>query len=207
MRLKQFKPTHLGRPRILWMVLGALLLVSLLPIGLYHRQVLQLSQKKLTDTESVQQTEVTRSLAEQVQLFESNLHQQLISQRQILALTGVIEDVDDPVRAPQVQRLLENFVSGNPNFRYLTVVGKKGKGTGAGDFRADQDPFVSRALQRAFATSIQSLRFQSDPLALGAENRPAIVMAVPLQVGRGKDLKGSVKVEVIIPAHITGVTA
>ncbi len=182
MRLDQFKPTHLGRPRILWMVLGALLLVSLLPIGLYHRQVLQLSQKKLTDTESVQQTEVTRSLAEQVQLFESNLHQQLISQRQILALTGVIDDVDDPVRAPQVQRLLENFVSGNPNIRYLTVVGKKGKGTGAGDFRADQDTFVSHALQRAFATSIQSLRFQSDPLALGAENRPAIVMAVPLQV-------------------------
>ena len=183
MRLEQFKPTHLGRPRILWMVLGALLLVSLVPIGLYHRQVLQLSQKKLTDTESVQQTEVTRSLAEQVQLFESNLHQQLISQRQILALTGLIDDVDDPVRAPQVQRLLENFVSGNPNFRYLTVVGKKGKGTGAGDFRADQDPFVSRALQRAFAISIQALRFQSDPLALGKENRPAIVMAVPLQVG------------------------
>src|SRR5713226_8191952 len=88
------------------MVLGALLLVSLLPIGLYHRQVLKLSQQKLADTERVQQTEVTRSLAEEVQLFESNLHQQLISQRQILALTGLIEDVDDPVRAPQVTRIV-----------------------------------------------------------------------------------------------------
>ncbi len=165
------------------MVLGALLLVGLLPIGLYHRQVLKLSQQKLADTERVQQTEVTRSLAEEVQLFESNLHQQLISQRQILALTGLIEDVDDPVRAPQVTRLLENFVASNPNILYLTAVGKKAKGTGAGDFRADQDPFVSRALQRAFTTTLQSLKFRSDPLALGPENRPAFVMAVPLEVG------------------------
>ena len=183
MRLKQFKPRFLDRPRILWMVLGALLLVSLLPIGLYHRQVLKLSQQKLADTERVQQTEVTRSLAEEVQLFESNLHQQLISQRQILALTGLIEDVDEPVHTPQVTRLLENFVASSPNILYLTAVGKKAKGTGVGGFRADQDPFVSRALQRAFTTNLQSLKFRSDPLALGPENRPAFVMAVPLEVG------------------------
>lgn len=178
-RLKRFLP---GRPRILWMVLGALLLVSLVPIGLYHRQVLKLSQEKLVDTERVQQSEVTRSLAEEVQLFDSNLHQQLISERQILALTGLISNVDDPVHAPQVTRLLENFVESNPHLLYLTAVGKQAKGTGAGNFRADQDPFVSRALQRAFTSSIQSLHFRSDPLALGPENRPAFVTAVPLQV-------------------------
>jgi HD-GYP domain-containing protein (c-di-GMP phosphodiesterase class II) len=183
-QFKRFNPAFLDRPRILWMVLGALLLVSLLPIGLYHRQVLKLSQEKLADTERVQQTEVTRSLGEEVELFESNLHQQLISERQILALTGLIGDVDDPVRSPQVTRLLENFVASNPdNILYLTAVGKKAKGSGAGNFRADQDPFVSKTLQRAFSTSIQSLKFRSDPLALGPENRPAFVMAVPLEVG------------------------
>jgi len=181
-RLERFKPIFLRRWRILWLVLGALLLVSVMPVGLYHRQVLKLSQEKLADTERVQQAEVTRSLAEELQLFESNLHQQLISQRQILALTGLIDDVDDPARAPEVTRLLENFVASNPNILYLTAVGKKAKGTGAGDFRADRDPFVSKALQRAFTTSIQSLKFRSDPLALGPENRPAFVMAVPLEV-------------------------
>ena len=182
MDLDKFKPTLSGRPRILWMVLGALLLVSLLPIGLYHLQVLRLSQEKLADTERVQQTEVTRSLAEALQLFESSLHQQLISQRQILGLTGLISDVEDPVRAQQVTRLLENFVASSPNILYLTAVGKKAKGTGVGNFRADQDPFVSKALQRAFTVCIQSLKFRSEPLALGPENRPAFVMAVPLQV-------------------------
>jgi HD-GYP domain-containing protein (c-di-GMP phosphodiesterase class II) len=178
-QLKRFFPRRL---RILWMVLGALLLVSLLPIGLYHRQVLRLSQQKLADTERVQQIEVTRSLAEEVQLFESSLYQQLISERQILALTGLIDNVEDPARSPQLTQLLENFVASNPNILYLTAVGRKAKGTGAVNFLADQDPFVSKALQRAFVTTLQLLNFRSDPLALGPENRPAFVLAVPLEV-------------------------
>jgi HD-GYP domain-containing protein (c-di-GMP phosphodiesterase class II) len=170
------------RPRLLWLVLGAMLLVSALPIGLYHRQVLRLSQEKLTDTESVQQSEVTRSLGDEIQLFDANLKQQLISERQILSVTGLLDKINDPVREPQVTRLLENFVASTPNVLYLTAVGSDAKGAGAGNFRADQDPFVGKALQRAFTACAQSVIFRSDPLALGPENRPALVMAVPLQV-------------------------
>src|SRR6266478_3120147 len=112
-----------GRVRILWLVLGALLLVSALPIGLYHRQVLQLSQEKLVDTERVQQTDLTRSLAQEIQLFEANLTQQLLSERQILALTGLIDNVEDPSAEPKVTRLLEEFVSSNRStFLYLTAI-------------------------------------------------------------------------------------
>jgi putative nucleotidyltransferase with HDIG domain len=159
-----------------------MLLVSVLPLTLYHLEVLQLSQAKLTDTESVQQTEVTRSLGEEIQQFDASLYQQLISERQILALTDLIDKVDSAQNAPQVSRVLENFVASNPNILYLTAVGKEAKGTGAGNFQANQDPFVSKALQRAFSTTMQSLVFRSDPLAIGPENRPAFVMAVPLKV-------------------------
>jgi putative nucleotidyltransferase with HDIG domain len=173
-----------GRVRILWLVLGALLLVSALPIGLYHRQVLELSQEKLVDTERVQQTEMTRSLAQEIQSFESNLTQQLLSERQILALTGVIDNVEEPASEPKVTKLLENFVDSNRNtFIYLTAVGRSLKGTSAsqGNFRAEQDPFVSNALHRAFVMCQQSVKFRSDPLALAPDNRPAFVIAVPLK--------------------------
>lgn len=182
MNLNDFKSVLYRRPRILWLVLGAMLLVSVLPLALYHRQVLQLSQGKLTDTESVQQTEVTRSMAEEIQQFDANLYQQLISERQILALTGLIDKIDNAQNASQVSRVLENFVASNPDILYLTAVGKEAKGTGAGNFEADQDPFAGKALQRAFTTTMQSLVFRSDPLAIGPENRPAFVMAVPLEV-------------------------
>ena len=178
-----------GRVRILWLVLGAMLLVSAVPIGLYHRQVLQLSQDKLADTERVQQTDLTRSLSQEIQFFESNLTQQLMSERQILTLTGLIENVEDPASEPKVTRLLENFVDSNRNtFLYLTAVGKSGKGTSAsqGNFRAEQDPFVAKALQRAFVTCMQSqqlnvVKFRSDPLALVPDRRPGFVIAVPLK--------------------------
>jgi HD-GYP domain-containing protein (c-di-GMP phosphodiesterase class II) len=178
-----------GRIRILWLVLGALLLVSALPIGLYHRQVLQLSQDKLVDTENVQQTDLTRSLAQEIQFFESNLTQQLVSERQILALTGLIDHIEDPIEQPKVTRLLENFLDSNRNtFIYLTAVGKSGKGTSAsqGNFRAERDPFVAKALQSAFMTCLQSrssqmVKFRSDPLALAPDDRPAFVIAVPLK--------------------------
>jgi len=178
-----------GRVRILWLVLGALLLVSALPIGLYHRQVLQLSQDKLMDTERVQQSDLTRSLAQEIQSFEANQTQQLLSERQILVLDGLIDNVEDPVAEPKVTRMLENFVESNrTTFIYLTAVGKTGKGTSAsqGNFRAEQDPFVAKALQRGFVACMQSqqlqmVRFRSDPLALAPTNRPAFVIAVPLK--------------------------
>jgi len=182
MPLQFSKPARKHRPRLLFLVLGAMLLVSALPLGLYHFQVLRLSQEKLTDTESVQQTELTRSVGQEIQLFDINLYQQLISERQILALTGLLDRVNDPVRAPQVTRLLENFVASNPNILYLTAVGTDAKGGGAGNFRADQDPFVGKALQRAFSACLQSVVFRSEPLALGPDNRPAFVMAIPLEV-------------------------
>ena len=184
-----------GQVRILWLVLGALLMVSVLPLGLYHRLVLQLSQDKLVDQERVQQTDLVRSLVLEIQHFESNLTQQLLSERQILDLTetgrrtSLIDDVEDPVAEPKVTHLLENFVESNPNtFIYLTAVGKSGRGTSAsqGHFRAEQDPFVAKALQRAFVTCLQSqqlqvTKFRSDPLALAPDNRPAFVVAVPLK--------------------------
>src|SRR5271170_2065541 len=84
------------RVRILWIVLGALLLVSAMPLWLYHRQVLGLSEEKLQDTERVQQSEITRSLASETLLFEQSSREQLLSERQVLALTGWIQNVDDP---------------------------------------------------------------------------------------------------------------
>lgn len=168
------------RLRLLWIVLGALLLVSVTPLWLYHEQVLHLSDQKLQDTERVQQSEITRSLAVEILQFESNLHDQLLSQRQFLILTGWVESVDDPARSPQVTRMLQNFVEDNPDILYITAVSRQARGESAGSIRADQDPFVDAALKRAFQASIQQLNFESEPFALGAGNRPALVVSVPL---------------------------
>jgi len=168
------------RLRILWIVMAALLLLSAAPLWLYHQQVLSLSEDKLQDTERVQQNQITRSLASETLQFEQNIREQLLSQRQVLALTGWIQDVDDPAHTPQMSRLLQSFIENNPNILYVTAVDRQAKGQSAGSFAADQDPFVGAALKRAFTLSIQGVDSRSEPFALGRENHPALVMSVPL---------------------------
>jgi HD-GYP domain-containing protein (c-di-GMP phosphodiesterase class II) len=168
------------RMHLLWMVLGALLLVSVLPLWLYHRQVLRLSEEKLQDTEQVQQNETTRSLASETLQFEQGLREQLVTQRQVLTLTGWIHDVDDAAYAPQLSRLLQQFAEDNSTILYVTAVNKLAKGQSAGSFSADQDPFVGAALKRAFQASFQGFDSISEPFALGQDNHPALVMSVPL---------------------------
>ncbi len=58
----------------MWIVLAALLLVSIAPLWLYHREVLRLSEDKLQDTERVQQ-EIARAIAGEILQFQSNLHE------------------------------------------------------------------------------------------------------------------------------------
>ncbi|MGH9717921.1 MAG: HD domain-containing phosphohydrolase [Candidatus Acidiferrales bacterium] len=173
-------PHATRRLRILWIVLGALLVVSVAPLWLYHRQVLRLSEEKLQDTERVQQSEITRSLASETLQFEQNLREQLLGQRQVLALAGWIQDVDDPVHGPQISRLLQDFVENNPSILYATAVNKDAKGESAGSFSADRDPFVDADLRRAFTSSIQGFESLSDPFALGPANHAALVLSVPL---------------------------
>ena len=168
------------RLRILWIVMAALLLLSAAPLWLYHQQVLSLSEDKLQDTERVQQNQITRSLASETLQFEQNIREQLLSQRQVLALTGWIQDVDDPAHTPQMSRLLQSFIENNPNILYVTAVDRQAKGQSAGSFAADQDPFVGAALKRAFTLSIQGVDSRSEPFALGRDNHPALVMSVPL---------------------------
>jgi len=168
------------RLRILWIVMAALLLVSVTPLWMYHRQALRLSEEKLQDTERVQQSEITRSLANETLQFEQGLRQQLSSQRQVLAVTGWIQNVDDAAHAPQLSRLLQDFVENNPDILFVTAVSREAKGPTAGSVSADRDPFVDAALKRAFQASYQGFDYVSEPFAVGQENRPALVMSVPL---------------------------
>jgi HD-GYP domain-containing protein (c-di-GMP phosphodiesterase class II) len=176
--LKRFTTRRL---RILWIVLGALLLVSVLPLWLYHQQVLSLSEEKLQDTEKSQQIEIVRSLANETLQFGQGLSHELQSERQVLTLTGWIQDVDDPTHGPQLSRLLQDFVENDSNILFVTAVNKQARGPSAGSLlRADQDPFVDASLKRAFTASIQGFDSISEPFALGKDSRPALVMSVPL---------------------------
>lgn len=174
---------NLRRVRILWMMLVALMLVSVFPLWLYHQQVLSLSKEQLDLNERLQQDQITRSFKAEVLQYNLSLNQQLNGQREIFRLTGLLSKVDDPDQERPVVALLESFIQNNPSFLYVTAVGKSAKGRRAeqvGGSEAAGDPFITRELQRAFVTSHQKAPFHSDALAYGKDSRPALVVSVPL---------------------------
>ena len=175
----------LSHVRILWLVLAALLLVSLLPILAYHYQVLKLSQEKLEDTERLQQVEITRLLSGEILLFQNNLDQQLSDEIKLLGLTGALPDVNSPKYATQLAQQLEDFVSNNPDLLFVWAVNAQAHGPHGGKFRADLDPFVLKALQRGFTLCAQGAKFSSGALAIGEgkDTTPAYIVAVPLVMG------------------------
>jgi sensor domain CHASE-containing protein len=168
------------RMRVLWIVMGTLLVVSVGPLWLYHRHVLRLSENKLEDTERIQQQESARAIAGEILQFQSNLREQLTTQRQFMALTGWSEDVEDPTHAPQVSRLLQSIIEGSKDIIYVTAVGREAQGESAGSDRIDNDPFVYATLKRAFTASSQEVNFVSEPFTVEPDKRPALIMSVPL---------------------------
>jgi putative nucleotidyltransferase with HDIG domain len=85
----------------------------------------------------------------------------------------------------QVSALLETFVQNNPNdILYVTAIGRSSTGKSAGSVQADRDDFVRSALQRAYQSAIQGAEFHSGPLAIGAEAKPAFLLAAPLLSGQ-----------------------
>lgn len=173
---------------ILYVVLAVLITVSVAPLLFYGLQISSKNRERLMTNEQVLQTIITRSLAEEIFLYQSNVSNQLRSLRHLLVLTGHVEDVGAPGRALALRTLLENFATGSENILYVSVVNQFGHGLRAGQYEAEEDPFVRKVLERALVASAQRHEFHSDPLLIvhGNANLPVIIMATPLNAGSGE---------------------
>ena len=184
---------------LLYVLLLVMVTVSVAPLALYHNRVLEISGMKLADHEQRLQTDTTRLLSEEIHLYRQHAGQQLQSLRRTLVLAGFAEDAASAKRSSQLRQVLEEHVARDPGVDYVTVLNREAKGVRAGNFQADEDPFVRKALERAFAAGTQRLESTSDPLNIsrGGENHPAIVLAVPLflpatPTGGHEDFRGIV---------------
>lgn len=172
---------------LLYVLLLIMVTVSVAPLALYHNRVLEISRTKLADQEQRLQTDTTRLLSEEIHIYRLHAEQQLRSLRQTLILAGYAQDAAHPRYSQKLRQVLEEHVARDPGVDYVTVLNWEAKGVRAGSFQADEDPFVRKALERAFAAGTQRLESNSDPLTIshGGENHPAMVLAVPLYLPTG----------------------
>ena len=177
--LKRIPIPTLKRIPILSVIFAVLLLVSVAPLLIYGWMVIGINRKALETNEQELQNTVTWSMAQAIKLYESSLRQQL----QTLLKTLEPADPETPAwNSPYIRSTLEQFVASNPNLRYVTLLDEQARGVEAPSYDADRDPFLRKALERAFTAAQQIQSMQGDPvLVLRAGVKvPVMVESLPV---------------------------
>lgn len=160
---------------ILYLAFGLLVAVSVPPLTFFGLKLIEINRQTLETNEQELQNTLARAIAHQISLYEINARQLLRT------FARTVEGVDSPV----VRDKLEQFVAGDSNLLYVTLLNTEGKGIRAGSYDADADPFVLKVLERSFVAVQQKQSYFSPPVLVfrGGRHTPIAVLAQPFRSG------------------------
>ena len=177
----------LKRIPILSVIFAVLLLVSVAPLLIYGTKVIGINRQALETNEKELQNTITWSVAEEIKLYESSLRQQF----QTLLNTLEPGDPEAPAwNSPYIRSTLEKFVASNPNLLYVTLLNEQARGIKAGSYDADRDPFLRKALERAFTAAQQNQPMHGEPVLVMRAGVHVPVMVDSLPVMRRDRFRG-----------------
>ncbi len=183
---------------LLYVILGVLLAISVLPMYFYSVQIENMNRDRLKTNEMLLQNTVTRSLADDISQHQEALHMMLSNlsssvQVMMLATPGSNDMNAQTLPTPELRAMIENFVSSSNDIAYATLLNADAKGVSAG--RIAPDAFLQRELERAFQASREGRVYSGQPLMVGSGKNARTVMLVSSPVmygGRFLGMIGSV---------------
>ncbi len=190
MSLKLSTPSRIP---ILYVILGVLILVSVVPMYFYSAKVESSNRELLITNERLLQNTVTRSLADEISEHQESLRMMLANLASALQVSSGGDLTGEHVQAPELRALLENFVSSSGDLAYATVLNSDAKGISAG--RIAPDDFLQSELQRAYTASREGRAYNGQALVVGSGKSARTVMLVSTPVmygGRFLGMIGSV---------------
>ncbi len=192
MPLKLPIPTRIP---LLYVILGVLLAISVLPMYFYSAQIETMNQVRLKTNEMLLQNTVTRSLADDIAQHQEALHimlANLSSSIQVMMLAN--PSGNDPgnqiLLTPELRAMLENFVSSSNDIAYATLLNADAKGVSAG--RIEPDAFLQRELERAYQAAREGRAYSGQPLMVGGGKTARTVMLVSSPIMYDKRFLGMI---------------
>ena len=183
-----FKLPIPARIPLLYVILGVLLAISVLPMYFYSAQIENMNRERLKTNEMLLQNTVTRSLADDISQHQEALHMMLANlsssmQVMMLANPGGNDLNAQKLPTPELRAMLENFVSSSNDIAYATLLNADAKGVSAG--RIEPDAFLQRELERAYQAAHEGRGFSGRPLMVGSGKSARTVMLVssPIMYG------------------------
>jgi HD-GYP domain-containing protein (c-di-GMP phosphodiesterase class II) len=160
-----FKVPSPARIPILYVILGVLLVISIVPMYFYSAQVEAINRDRLKTNEMLLQNTVTRSLADDLAQHERSLRMMLANLSSAIQVASGGNIGDKNIEAPELRALLENFVSSSDEIAYATLLNSEAKGISAG--RIAPDAFLQRELERAYAAARDGRVYNGQALVVG----------------------------------------
>ena len=165
---------------ILYLILGVLVLVSVVPMYFYAGQVMTINRERLKTNEMVLQNTITQSLGQDIDHRQRNLEIMLANLASAIQVASGSDLREDHVNTPELRALLEKFVSSSPDVAYATLLNPEAKGISAG--RVVPDDFFRKDLERAFIAAGQGRAYTGQALSLeaGHDRRIVVLFSTPM---------------------------
>jgi HD-GYP domain-containing protein (c-di-GMP phosphodiesterase class II) len=182
-------PNHARIP-ILYVILGVLLVISIVPMYFYSAQVEAINGDRLKTNEMLLQNTVTRSLADDLAQQERSLHMMLADLSSAIQVASGGDIGETNIQSPELRALLENFVSSSDEIAYATLLNSDAKGISAG--RIAPDAFLNRELERAYAAARDGRVYNGQALVVGEGKSAHTVFLVSYPVSYGQRFLGMI---------------
>ena len=170
-----------ARVPILYVILGVLLVISIVPMYFYSAQVEAINRDRLKTNEMLLQNTVTRSLADDLSQHERSLRMMLANLSSAIQVASGGDIGSKNIEAPELRALLENFVSSSDEIAYATLLNSDAKGISAG--RIAPDAFLQRELQHAYDAARDGRAYNGQALQVedGKSPRTVVLVSSPVR--------------------------
>lgn len=165
-----------ARLPILYLILGVLLLVSIVPMYFYSSRVVAINRDRLETNEKLLQNTITRTLAEDIALRQDSVRTMLANLSSAIQISSGNDIGGTRVSTPELRALLETFVSSSDSVAYATVLNAEGKGISAG--RVAPDEFLQKQIEDAFNAARDGRAYTGAPIAVGGGKNARTVLLV-----------------------------
>jgi HD-GYP domain-containing protein (c-di-GMP phosphodiesterase class II) len=172
-----------ARIPILYVILGVLLVISIVPMYFYSAQVEAINRDRLKTNEMLLQNTVTRSLADDLSQHERSLRMMLANLSSAIQVASGGDIGNKNIEAPELRALLENFVSSSDEVAYATLLNSEAKGISAG--RIAPDAFLQREVQHAYDAARDGRAYNGQALQVedGKTKRTVVLVSSPVSYG------------------------
>ena len=167
------------RARLLWTLLGAMIIVGLVPLVVSHYFLISINRDSLETLEKKYLTRSAVGIATDIQNLLANNTQQLTQiGGSVRAMKGALPAGSDPFIYGEQRGTITNYLTPDGDLLGLRILNREGKGASATPARLD--PSVRQELDLALQAALTGQVYTGTFQFVTAANQPAVIIAVPV---------------------------